>query len=43
MPARRLSRFSNRTIIGTGLVLCIAVAVAAAYLLGWLDRAGALP
>jgi hypothetical protein len=32
----------NRTIIILGLALCIIAAVLAAYLLGWLDRAGAL-
>jgi hypothetical protein len=40
---RVLSRFaSNRTIIGFGLLLCIAGAVGAAYLLGLLDRFGLL-
>jgi uncharacterized protein involved in exopolysaccharide biosynthesis len=32
----------NRTIIILGLVLCIVAAVVAAYVLGWLDRSGAL-
>jgi hypothetical protein len=32
----------NRTIIAAGLVLCVAGAVAAAYLLGLLDRIGLL-
>lgn len=35
------SRFSNRSILGFGLVLCIAIAVLAAYLLGLLDQFGA--
>jgi hypothetical protein len=30
------SRFSNRTILGTGVLLCIVVAFVAAYLLGML-------
>ena len=33
----------NRAIIGLGLLLCVAAAVGVAYLLGLLDRAGALP
>lgn len=37
-PPRR-----NRAIIGLGLLLCVAAAVGAAYLLGLLDRVGALP
>jgi hypothetical protein len=38
---RVLSRFaSNRTIIAFGLLLCIAGAVGAAYLLGLLDQLG---
>jgi hypothetical protein len=37
------SRFSNRAIIGTGLLLCVAGAVAIAYLLGMLGRIGLLP
>jgi hypothetical protein len=37
-PPRR-----NRTIIVLGLVLCVVGAVAVAYLLGALDRSGALP
>lgn len=32
----------NRTIIVAGVALCIAAAVAAAYLLGLLDRIGLL-
>ena len=32
----------NRTIIVLGLALCVVVAILAAYMLGWLDRAGAL-
>jgi hypothetical protein len=32
----------NRTIIILGLVLCIVAAVVAAWMLGWLDRSGAL-
>jgi ferric-dicitrate binding protein FerR (iron transport regulator) len=32
----------NRAIIVAGLLLCIAGAVAVAYLLGWLDRIGLL-
>ena len=36
-PPRR-----NRAIIGLGLLLCVAAAVAAAYLLGLLDRIGLL-
>lgn len=39
---RHLPRLSNRTIIGFGLLLCIAVAVVLAYLLGMLDRIGLL-
>ena len=40
---RLLSRFSsNRTIIGVGLVVCVAGAVLVAWLLGLLDRMGAL-
>jgi hypothetical protein len=35
-------RFSNRAIIGTGLLLCIVGAVVIAYLLGMLDRIGLL-
>jgi hypothetical protein len=33
----------NRAIIGLGVLLCVAGAVAAAYLLGLLDRTGLLP
>lgn len=33
----------NRTIIGLGLLLCVVGAIAAAYLLGLLDRIGLLP
>lgn len=36
-------RFSNRAIIGTGLLLCILAAVILAWLLGVFDRTGALP
>jgi hypothetical protein len=36
------SRFSNRAIIGTGLLLCIVGAVVVAYLLGMLGRVGLL-
>jgi hypothetical protein len=32
----------NRTIIGLGLLLCVVGAIAAAYLLGALDRIGLL-
>jgi hypothetical protein len=40
---RLFSRFaSNRTIIVLGLLLCIAMAVGIAYLLGLLDRFGLL-
>ncbi len=35
------SRFSNRGILGFGLLLCIAGAVLAAYLFGLLDWFGA--
>jgi hypothetical protein len=37
------TRFSNRAIIGIGLLLCIVAAVALAWLLGLFDRAGVLP
>jgi hypothetical protein len=37
-PPRR-----NRAIIALGLALCVVGAVAAAYLLGLLDRVGLLP
>jgi hypothetical protein len=36
-PPRR-----NRTIIVLGVLLCIVAAIAAAYLLGFLDRTGSL-
>ena len=32
----------NRTIIVLGVALCIIAAIVAAYLLGWLNRTGAL-
>lgn len=32
----------NRAIIGLGLLLCVVGAIVVAYLLGWLDRIGAL-
>jgi hypothetical protein len=35
-------RFSNRAIIGTGLLLCIVGAVIIAYVLGMLGRIGLL-
>jgi hypothetical protein len=40
---RPLSRLSNRSIIGLGLLLCIVGAVVVAYLLGLFDRVGLLP
>lgn len=36
------SRFSNRSIIHFGVLLCIALAILLAWLLGLLDRLGAL-
>ena len=36
-------RFSNRAIIGTGLLICIVGAIVIAYLLGMLGRIGVLP
>jgi hypothetical protein len=36
-------RFSNRAIIGTGLLLCVIGAVALAYVLGMLGRIGLMP
>jgi hypothetical protein len=38
---RQISRFSNRGIITSGVLLCIAVAVFLAWLLGLLERVGA--
>ncbi|HYZ33902.1 MAG TPA: hypothetical protein VE684_16655 [Crenalkalicoccus sp.] len=39
---RPLRRLSNRSIIGFGLLLCVAGAILLAYLLGALDRFGTL-
>lgn len=39
---RNPSRFSNRRILGIGLVLCIVGAIVAAYLLGMFHQAGLL-
>jgi len=36
-------RFSNRAIIGTGLLVCIVGAIVIAYLLGMLGRTDLLP
>ncbi len=42
-PQRPWWRSTNRIIIALGLLLCVALAVAGAYLLGLLEVVGLLP
>ena len=41
-PQQRRWQFTNRTIIAFGLLLCVALAVGGAYLLGLLELVGVL-